>query len=256
MIKVKIIKIYLINLWSHHIDVEYSDIEIETFHHSTLQRIIVEIRRLQDDDQTRKRRFITRNLLLLLLRQFDQSIIEETTWHMSFCLTFASFLCMNEFTWSQLNRTSDFKQWHLIRSSIIFQNDSLQLILLSFKINSFRREMTLIIAVIDDEACVKNSFINLFSKFSASLLTFLFDSEYSYTRTHVIEILRRTLVTLSIKDRYSNHFFHRDAAISARQAELSKNEIQLLERWKFDSYRLYIEAHPSYILNASRRHQR
>ena len=43
MIKVKIIKIYFINLWLHHIDVKYSDIEIEIFHHSTLQRIIVEI---------------------------------------------------------------------------------------------------------------------------------------------------------------------------------------------------------------------
>ncbi len=35
MIKVKIIKIYLIDLWSHHIDVEYSDIKIKTFHHFT-----------------------------------------------------------------------------------------------------------------------------------------------------------------------------------------------------------------------------
>ncbi len=256
IIKVKIIKIYLIDLWSHHIDVEYSDIEIETFHHSTLQRIIVEIRRLQDDDQTRKRRSITWDLLLLLLRQFDQSIIEETTWHASFCLTFANFLRMSEFTWSQSNRTSDFKQWYLIRSSIIFQNDSLQLILSSFKIDSFRREVTLIIAVVDDEACVKNSLVNLFSKFSAFLLTSLFDSEYSYMRTHIIEILRRTLVTLSIENRYLDHFFRRDAAISARQAKLSKNEIQLLERWKFDSYRLYIEVHSSYILNISKRHQR
>ncbi len=163
---------------------------------------------------------------------------------------------MSKFTWSQSNKTSDFKQWHLIRSSIIFQNDSLQLTLSSFKINFFRREMTLIIAVVNNEACVKNSLVNLFSKFSASLLTSLFDSEYSYTRTHVIEILRRTLVTLSIEDRYSDHFFRRDAAISARQAELSKKKIQLLKRWKFDSYCLYIEAHSSYILNVSRRHQR
>ena len=41
------------------IKVEYSDIKIETFHHFTLQRIIVEIQRLQDDDQTHKQRFIT-----------------------------------------------------------------------------------------------------------------------------------------------------------------------------------------------------
>ncbi len=169
---------------------------------------------------------------------------------------FASFLRISKFTWSQLNKTSDFKQWHLTRSSIIFQNDSLQLILSSFKINSFRYKITLIITVVDDEACVKNSLVNLFSKFSASLLTSLFDSEYSYTWTYIIKILRRTLVTLSIKDRYLSHFFRWDAAISARQAKLSKNEIQLLERWKFNSYCLYIEAHSSYISNVSRRHQR
>jgi len=59
IIKVKIIKIYLIDLRSHHIDVEYSDIEIKIFHHFTLQRIIVEIQKLQDDDQTCKRKSIT-----------------------------------------------------------------------------------------------------------------------------------------------------------------------------------------------------
>ncbi len=36
IIKVKIIKIYFIDLWSHYIDVEYFDIKIKTFHHSTL----------------------------------------------------------------------------------------------------------------------------------------------------------------------------------------------------------------------------
>ena len=169
---------------------------------------------------------------------------------------FVNFLHMNKFTWSQLNKTSDFKQWHLIKSSIIFQNDFLQLILSSFKIDSFKHKMTLIITVVDDEACIKNSLVNLFSKFSASLLMLLFDSEYSYTWIHVIKILRRTLVTLSIENHYLNHFFHWNAVISAHQAKLSKNEIQLLERWKFNSYCLYIEAHSSYILNVSRRHQR
>ncbi len=51
---------------------------------------------------------------------------------------FADFLRMSEFTWSQSNKTSDFKQLHLTKSSIIFQNDSLQLILSNFKINLFR----------------------------------------------------------------------------------------------------------------------
>ena len=105
-------------------------------------------------------------------------------------------------------------------------------------------------------ACVKVSLINLFSRFSASLLAFLLDPEYSYARTHVTEVLRNTLATPSIGGHYSGHFFRRGAATSARRAELSEEEIQLLGRWKSDSYRLYIEAQPSYILNASRRHQR
>ncbi len=119
---------------------------------------------------------------------------------------FMSFLCMSEFTWSQLNKTSDFKQWHLIRNSIIFQNNFLQFILLSFKINSFKCEITLIIIVINDEVCIKNSLINLFSKFSAFLLMSLFDSEYSYMQTHVIKILHRMLVTVRIVSKWYNQW--------------------------------------------------
>ncbi len=75
-------------------------------------------------------------------------------------------------------------------------------------------------------------------------------------QTHVIEILHKMLVTLSIENHYSDHFFYQDAAILARQTELLKNEIQLLERWKFNSYCLYIEVHSSYILNVFKKYQR
>ncbi len=167
---------------------------------------------------------------------------------------FANFLHINEFIWSQLNKTSDFKQWYLIRSLIIFQNDFLQLILSSFKINFFRCKIALIIIIINDEVYVKNLFVNLFTKFSASLLMFLFGSKYSYMWTYIIKILRRMLVILSIKDCYSNHFSCQDVTISAHQAKLWKNEIQLLKRWKFNNYCLYIEAHSSYILNVFKKH--
>ncbi len=73
----------------------------------------------------------------------------------------------------------------------------------------------MIIIIIDDEAYIKKSLVILFLKFSAFLLTSLFDSEYLYTWIHVIEILHRTLVTQSIKDHYSDYFFYRDAVISA-----------------------------------------
>ena len=132
----------------------------------------------------------------------------------------------------------------------------MQLILLSFKINFFKCEVILIIAVINDKACIKNSFINLFSKFFTFLLIFLFDSKYFYMWTHVIKILHKMLVTLNIEDCYLNYFFHQDVAILIHWIKLLKNEIQLLERWKFNSYHLYIKAHSNYILNISRRYQR
>ncbi len=131
---------------------------------------------------------------------------------------------MGEFTWSQSDRTSDFKQWHLTRSSVIFQNDSLELTLPSSKTDPFRRGITLTIAV-SDEACVKASLTNMFSRFPAPLLAPLFDLGYLYARTHVTEVLRRTLATLSIEGRYSGHSFRRGAAISARRVGLSEEEI-------------------------------
>lgn len=255
-VRAKIIKAYLTGLRSHHIDVDYFDSAIEAFHHSILQRVIAEIRRLQENCQTRERRSITRDLLLRLLHQFDQFIIQSATWHAFFCLAFVDFLRMSEFTWAQSNRTSDFRQWHLIRRSVIFLDEALKLTLSSFKTDLFRREVTLIIAATDDKACAKVSLNHLIIEFSAPLLTPLFDSEYSFTRTHVTEILRNTLTAFSIKGHYSEHFFRRGAVISTRQAELSNEEIQLLKRWKSDSYRLYIEAQSSYILNVFRRHQR
>lgn len=139
---------------------------------------------------------------------------------------------------------------------MIFLNEALELTLPSFKTDPFRRGVTLIIAVTGDEACARTSLNYLVTRFLAPLLASLFDLGYSYTRTHVTEVLRNTLATLNIEGHYFGHSFRRGAAISARRAGLSEEEIQLLGRWKFDSYRLYIEAQPSYILNASRRHQR
>jgi hypothetical protein len=255
-VRAKTIKAYLTGLRSHHVDVGYSGSEVEAFRHPTLQRVIAGIRRLQGDSQTRKRRPITRDLLLLLLRQFDQSTIKAATWHASFCLAFAGFLRMGEFTWAQSDRTPDFKQWHLTRGSVIFLDEALELTLPSSKTDPFRRGMTLTIAATGDEACARTSLNNLVTRFPAPLLAPLFDPGYPYTRTHVTEVLRNTLATLNIKGHYSSHSFRRGAATSARRAGLSEEEIQLLGRWKSESYRLYIEAQPSYILNASRRHQR
>ena len=72
----------------------------------------------------------------------------------------------------------------------------------------------------------------------------------------VTETLRNSLKGLGLSGHYSGHSFRRGAATSAREAGLSDDEIQFLGRWKSDSYKLYIDSSPQYILNASRRHQK
>ena len=58
-----------------------------------------------------------------------------------------------------------------------------------------------------------------------------------------------------MRDYYSEHFFRREATTSTREAGLSDDKIILLDRWKSDSYRLYITTYLERILITLRRHQ-
>ena len=56
--------------------------------------------------------------------------------------------------------------------------------------------------------------------------------------------LQEGICILGYEGNYTDHSFRRGAATSARLAGLSEEEIQLLGRWKSNSYRLYTESHP------------
>ena len=251
----KTIKSNLTGLRSYQVDIGYADSDIEQFHHPMLQRIVNGIRRLRGDTPKRERRPITRDILLQLVHQFDQTTLTGATNHAAFCLAFAGFLRIGEFTWNNIN-TSDFGQWSPIRGSILIGGDKLELTLLSSKTDPFRKGVIIVIAAVSGEACAVASMRNLTRRFPAGLITPLFNPGFPYTRGHVTAVLRRALSSLGINGHYSGHSFRRGAATSARGAGLSDEEIQMLGRWKFDCYRLYIEAAPDYILNASRRLQR
>lgn len=228
---------------------------LEAFHHPLLQRVINGIRRLRGEADTKERRPITRDLLLQILRQFDQTTLVGATLHASFCLAFAAFLRVGEFTWSQSELTDDFQRWHITRRSVKLHKDYMELTLPAFKTDPFRRGITLSIAAATDNACPVRSLRNLFTRFPAELSSPLFYPDKAFTRQYVIATLQDALRILGHAGHYSGHSFRRGAATSARDAGLSDDEIQLLGRWKSDSYRLYIETHPSYILAASRRLQ-
>ena len=250
----KIIKANLTGLRSYHIDIGYADSNIEQFHHPMLQRIVNGIRRLRGETSKRERRPITRDILLQLIKQFDRTTLTSVTHHASFCLAFAGFLRIGEFTWTSFD-AADFCRWNLTRGSISIKANKLELILPSSKTDPFRKGVTITIAASNDVACAVASMRNLTQRFPAESTTPLFDPGFPYTRGHVTAVLRRCLAMLRIEGQYSGHSFRRGAATSARRAGLSDEEIQSLGRWKSNSYRLYIEASPSYILSASRRLQ-
>lgn len=251
----KTIKSYLTGVRSGQIDIGLADLDV--FHHPSLQRIVNGIKRLQGERETRERLPVTRKVLIDLISQLDQSTKIGATLHAAFCLAFAAFLRCGEFTYTAREcLTNDFDAWHLTRRSITFQDDHITLSLPSSKTDPFRRGVTLTIAEVDDSACAVASLRHLYKYFPESSSAPLFTtSTGSFTRDYVTSRLRSGLAQLGYTGNYSGHSFRRGAATSAREAGLTDAEIQLLGRWKSDAYLLYIQAHPAYILNTSRRFQ-
>ena len=68
------------------------------FHYPTLERIIQGICRLRREPKVKERLPITRFILLEVLALFDTTTRTGATFHAVFCLAFAGFLRIGEFT--------------------------------------------------------------------------------------------------------------------------------------------------------------
>lgn len=252
----KSIKLYLAGVRSFQVDMGTTRSELEVFHHPTLERIIQGIRRLRGEPEVKERLPITRSILLAMLATFDTNTQNGATFHAAFCLAFAGFLRMGEFTWTAADRQKEFGQWHMTRGAISFGDDRIYVQLPASKTDPFRQGVKLTIATAQDEACAFKSLRRLYTNFPTPLHAPLFDTDRGFNRQRVTNVLRNTLSTLGYKGNYSGHSFRRGAATSASRSGLSEDDIMTLGRWKSDSYRLYIETDPDKVMNASQRHQR
>ena len=134
--------------------------------------------------------------------------------------------------------------------------DRLFLVLPASKTDPFCQGVTLIISAATDDACAVKSLRNLFERFPKAYYQPLFATcAGTFSRSYITRQLQEGICALGYEGNYTGHSFRRGAATSARLAGLSEEEIQLLGRWKSNSYRLYIEIHPDWIHNASCRHQ-
>ena len=227
----------------------------EVYGHPILQRIIAGLRKLYGEGDTQERWPITKDILLWLISRFDQTTFEYTNLYAAFCLAFAGFLRMGEFIYDKVG--SDFRSWHLTCGSIFFQEDRLLLVLPASKIDPFRQGVILIILAACNEVCAMNSLRNLFEQFPKSHYHLLFSSPVrTFNRRYVIKKHQERINILGYGGNYTGHSFRRGAATSARLAGLFDKEIQLLGRWKSNSYGLYINTSSEWIHNVSSKHQR
>ena len=238
---------------SAHINIGYNGLTV--FYHPQLQRIIIGIRRLRGEPGTKERYPITKDVLLQLLPLFDYRTRGGITIYTAFCLVFAGFLRAGEFIYTAHDlKDMEFYKWFLTRRSVRFHDDYIELTLPASKTDPFRQGVTLTIAATGDDACAVTALQRLFHDWPAPLSTPLFQIGGSFTRQRLTETLRETLIAVGIDGHYTGYFFRRGTATSVREAGLSEDEIQLLGRWKSDSYRLYIVTHPARILATSHRH--
>ena len=101
--------------------------------------MIIDIRRLRGESETKERYLITKEVLLRLLPLFNKVIRGGITMYAAFCLAFVGFLRIGEFIYSARDwKDTDFYNWFLTRRSVRLYDDHLELTLLASKIDPFR----------------------------------------------------------------------------------------------------------------------
>ena len=93
----KTVDSYMIDLRSYYIDLDYSEFDLKIFINSLLKRIIVDVKKRNDEVNTKERRSITKNVLLKLLKQINVINLENCYLHTSFYLVFVLFFRIDEF---------------------------------------------------------------------------------------------------------------------------------------------------------------
>ena len=208
--KAKTLKAYITGVRSIHVDMGYED--LSPFHSPRLERVIAGLRRMRGEAETRERRPITKDLLLQMLPYFDRETREGSTLHAAFCLAFAGFLRIGEFTHTAKDlEDPEFSDWFLTRRSATLHEDHLELTLPASKTDPFRQGITLKIAASGDEACPVQALRHLF-RWEAPPDSPLFQWEGAFTRQLVTNKLREILTLLGVEGHYSGHSFRRGVA--------------------------------------------
>jgi hypothetical protein len=163
------------------------------------------------------------------------------------CLTFAAFLRSGEFTWDIWSK--QYHRSHLSRKHVFFSTNSIILTLPASKTNPFRRSVDIHLASSQSPLCPIAALTQLFNTYPCSPLQPLFTRPHgqSFIKQFLLSTIHHLLlqVNIPIAD-FSDHSIRKEAAVTAAANGISRENIQLLGRWKSDAIDLYInEIHES-----------
>ena len=210
-----------------------------------------------------------------LVSRLEPSTHKGATLRAAFCIAFAAFLRIGEFTWSTTDWKAEgkFHQWHMTRNSTQFDRakgdgtpDRLLLTLPASKTDPFRWGITLTIAAVGDSARAIKALHHLTTTWPSEPHAPLFSNIpfdtsqannglVSFDCNWVVSQLPHLLIQEGTLGHYSGHSFRRGAATWAKQVGIPDEDIQLLGRRKSSAYKRYIEVHLEHIFNVSRRLQ-
>ena len=135
----------------------------------------------------------------------------------------------------------------LIRFFVNFKkNDNLVFTLSAFKMNYFRKEIRISLTAAMNESSIYSVIVLriLFNHFSVSLETSLFAKTFDFfSWDHFIKIIKNALFNADFSSiSFSDHSFQRETAVFAVAADISRNEIKALKRWRSDVIDLYFKS--------------
>lgn len=178
--------------------------------------------------------------MLKLILRFNQTTLKRANLHTTFYLAFVEFLQIWEFTYNKVEK--DFRFWNLTRGLVSFLENRNFFVVPSCKTDSFRWGITLTISAASYKASIVKSYNHLFTLFLKVGNHALFTrNNGTFSYNYAIEKLQEEISAFFYKENYISHSFKKAVTTSTRLTGLSEDEMQLLERWKSNSYRLYVK---------------
>lgn len=234
------IQVYLAALRSYHTDQAFNSDVFESVH---LKRLIKGARNVFPPAPKRTRHPITMTILKSILPRLSADK-DDANIHAAFCIAFAGFLRMGEFTNTAKDLTALATSPRVLRrSDIIFSEDhnTATLLLRRSKTDINNTGVRIILARTGGIACPVTSLLHLFATDRKDQSDTLFRfTNGPFTRSRVLSALTLGLSKIGIQDiGYSGHSFRRGAAQHASDMGMLDSEIQTLGRWSSAAFQLY-----------------